>query len=359
MTVTPWEVSGEIDYDRLIQEFGVQPLTSSLIERIEKLAGESHFMLRRGVFFAHTNLESVLDALERGETVYLYTGRAPSGKVHLGHLMPWLFTKWLQNRLGLHLIFQVPDEEKMLFKDAEMDEVVLQDNLLDIAAIFDPERTTILIDTRDAQLFYKTAVQVAKRTTASQAKSLFGLTDSDNVGKYFYSSMQSVPAFIPSILEGEPTRVLIPCAIDQDVHFRLTRDVAERLGYPKPSTILCRFLPGLDGRGKLSSSDLSISLSDSADVVMRKINKYAFSGGKDTVEEHRAQGGDPSIDVSYQYLAMMFEPDDQELERIATQYRSGSLLSGELKKLLIERICALLAEHSRRRENADIEKFLY
>lgn len=30
MVVTPWEVSGEIDYAKLIERFGTQPLTQEL-----------------------------------------------------------------------------------------------------------------------------------------------------------------------------------------------------------------------------------------------------------------------------------------------------------------------------------------
>lgn len=366
MKVTPWEVTGDIDYDKLIAEFGVKPLTEKQIARVEKLAGGSHFMLRRGVFFAHTYFDEVLSDLEKGKTVYLYTGRAPSGHVHLGHMLPWILTRWLQEKLGLHLIFQIPDEEKALVKKGlsfEDTDALLRENALDVvAAGFDPERTTILIDTRDVQLMYKSAMRVAQKTTVSQIKALFGFDDSKSVGAFFYSSMQSVPAFVPSMFENAKTRALIPCAIDQDVHFRLTRDVAERLGYPKPSTILCRFLPGLSGEGKLSSSEnVSITYSDTPAQVKRKINKYAFSGGKDTVEEHRAHGGDPSSDVSFRYLAMMFEPDDAKLDRIAADYRSGKLLSGELKAMLIERINASIAEHAKRKAQAErrLDRFLY
>lgn len=366
MKVTPWEVSGDIDYDRLIADFGVKPLSEKQIARIETLAGESHFMLRRGVFFAHTYLDDILTDLEQGRTVYLYTGRAPSGHVHLGHMMPWIFTRWLQEKLKLRLLFQIPDEEKFLFKKGlsfEDTDALLRENVLDvIAAGFDPELTTIIIDTRDAQLMYRTAIRVAEKTTASQAKALFGLDDSSNVGSYFYSTMQSVPAFVPSMFENAKTRVLIPCAIDQDVHFRLTRDVAEKLGYPKPSTILCRFLPGLSGEGKLSSSEnVSITFSDTPAQVKKKINKYAFSGGKDTVSEHRKGGNRPEVDVAFQYLAMMFEPDDQKLERIAADYRDGKLLSGELKAMAIERINAAIAEHAERKVAAEnqLDRFLY
>lgn len=45
------------------------------------------------------------------------------------------------------------------------------------------------------------------------------------------------------------------------------------------------------------------------------MQKYAFSGGRDTKEEHRQFGGDTEIDVSYQYLTFFLE-SDQQLEQI-------------------------------------------
>jgi len=53
MVVTPWEVSGDIDYDKLIEQFGVQPMTVDLAERIAKHAGGMHLQLRRGVYMSH------------------------------------------------------------------------------------------------------------------------------------------------------------------------------------------------------------------------------------------------------------------------------------------------------------------
>ena len=46
------------------------------------------------------------------------------------------------------------------------------------------------------------------------------------------------------------------------------------------------------------------------------MNKYAFSGGKDTMEEHRAVGGDTEVDISYQYLTFFLE-DDQVRSHVA------------------------------------------
>jgi len=48
---------------------------------------------------------------------------------------------------------------------------------------------------------------------------------------------------------------------------------------------------------------------------MFQINKYAFSGGRDTIEEHRKHGGNTEVDVSYQYLSFFLE-DDAKLQKI-------------------------------------------
>lgn len=364
MKVTPWEVSGAIDYEKLIKEFGVKPLTPELVKRLQKHTKHEHYMERRAIFFSHTNVDKILDDLDKNQAVYLYTGRAPSGPVHLGHLVPWLYAVHLQKTLGITMLFQIPDEEKFLFKDdltLEENKKWAYDNILDIIALgFDPKKTKIFLDTEYATGLYTLAVKVAKKTTASTAKALFGLKNEDNVGKYFYTCMQSVPCFMPTEMEGKPTRVLIPCAIDQDVHFRLTRDVAEKLGYPKPATILCRFLPSLEGGGKLStSSGTSINTTDDEKTVRSKINKYAFSGGKDTIDEHRKHGGNPDIDAAYQLL-YFFHPDDTYLEKVAVDYRSGKLLSGELKKLAADCVWDFLKEHQRKREEAKkhVEAFM-
>src|SRR3989344_1192490 len=287
--VTPWNVSGNIDYEKLIRDFGVKSIDDSLLKRIEKHTGNLHHFLSRKIFFAHTYLDTLLNDYEKKNKFYLYTGRAPSGPVHLGHMVPWIFSKWLQDKFGATLLFQIPDEEKFLFNDnLTLDDTKkwAYENILDIIAVgFDPNKTKIFLDTEYANVMYKHACRVAKKITYSTAKSTFGFTDSNNIGEIFYTSMQTVPAFLPSILEGKPTQCLIPCAIDQQPHFFLTNDVAPKLNYPKVATVLCRFLPGLQGmhkEGKMSSSveSTTIFVSDKPDVVNKKIMKYAFSGGK-------------------------------------------------------------------------------
>ena len=56
--VTPWNVEGDIDYDKLIKRFGTQKITPDLLSKIEKFTNESHFMLTKGNFFLPQRFES-------------------------------------------------------------------------------------------------------------------------------------------------------------------------------------------------------------------------------------------------------------------------------------------------------------
>jgi tryptophanyl-tRNA synthetase len=367
MNVTPWEVSGKIDYSKLIKKFGVSKIDEPLLKQIQKITKELHFMLRREIFFAHRDLKWILDEFEKGNKFFLYTGCGPSGPLHLGHLQTWLFTKWLQDKFGVELWFQFTDDEKFLFKDKSYEEIQkwTYENMLDVIAIgFDPKKTHFLIDTKHAGLIYPEAIKVAKKITFSSVKAAFGFDDSKNIGEIFYTSMQAVPAFLPSVLKKKEIPCLIPMAIDQDPHFRIARDVYPKLGHLKPAIIHSIFLPPLEGvQGKMSSNKESSAIltTDSPKEVERKIKKYAFSGGQATIEEHRKKGGNPDVDISFQYLKFLFEPDDKKLEQIYNDYKSGEMLTGELKNILIEKINSFLKEHQKKRELAkkQIDNFLF
>ena len=112
----------------------------------------------------------------------------------------------------------------------------------------------------------------------------------------------------------------------------------------------------------MSSSDPNsfIALTDNPKTVKNKINKYAFSGGKETLEEHKRLGGNPDIDVSFQYLRMFLEEDDDKLQEIYNDYKSGKLTTGELKKYTIDKLNSFLKDHQAKREKAKkvIGKFL-
>ncbi|KAH9423997.1 Tryptophan--tRNA ligase, cytoplasmic [Dermatophagoides pteronyssinus] len=369
--VDPWTVtcssqSGP-DYDKLIARFGSARVTDDLLKRFEAAlpaGAKLHRFLRRGIFFSHRDIEPILNKIEKGEKFFLYTGRGPSSaSLHVGHLIPFIFTKWLQDTFDVPLVIQLTDDEKYLWRGLKLDNIKRhsRENIKDIIACgFDVEKTFIFTDTdyiSKSQAFYENILKIQRLVTFNQVKGIFGFGDSDCIGKIAFPAIQAAPSFSTSFPQifGTSSKCqlcLIPCAIDQDPYFRMTRDVAPKLKYPKPSLLHSTFLPALGGAmTKMSASDSnnSIFLTDSANEIKNKINKYAFSGGGGTIEEHREKGGNCDVDVSYQYLRYFLDDDDR-LEQIHRDYSSGQMLTGEIKKEIITVLQDLVIKHQQARK---------
>jgi len=435
MVVTAFEVAGSIDYNKLIEQFGSKELTPYLLRRLENVTVKQgtvdrlHRFLRREIFFSHRDIEKICELLEKwygvspppmdGDhdvemtttttapankptspcPIYLYTGRGPSSAaMHLGHLVPFLFTAWLQKAFQCPLVIQMTDDEKFIFKGEYTSENsgdgtgangldpnrtgdnldyfanLTTENAKDIIACdFIPDKTFLFSDLDYVGRMYPNIVRIWKAVTVNQVNGVFGFDSSANIGKTAFPAIQAAPSFgssFPNVLGGgngggdvaNPATLacLIPCAIDQDPYFRLTRDIAHKLvpsHHPlqgKPSLIHSKFFPPLQGaQGKMSSSDANsaIFLTDTFEDIERKIKQHAFSGGQDTKKKQEELGANLDVDVSYQWLRFFLE-DDDELIRIGKEYGSGSgehWSTGKVKAKLVAVLKDLVEEHQERR----------
>lgn len=359
--VTPWDVEGNVNYNKLIEKFGTERIDEELKKRIMEAAEEDNLFLRRDFVFSHRDMDEVLDNYEDGEDFFLYTGIGPSGKMHIGHIISFYFTKWLQDAFDANVYIQVTDDEKHWDRGMSYEEIEenAKRNIRQIAAVgFDPDKTFIFRNREYMGNMYDGIVKVARRINNSTAKSVFGFEGSTNIGMNFWPAIQCIPTFF------EKNRCLIPAAIDQDPYWRIQRDIAGKLGYEKTAAIHSKFIPALTGpEGKMSSSKpkTAIMLDDTPEEIEEKVKQYAYSGGGDTLEEHREEGADLSVDVSYQWLHNLFMQDDEELERIAKEYSSGEMTTGEIKEILIEELTDFLQAHQERKENADelVQQMMY
>ncbi len=385
MVVTAYEVSGEIDYTKLVEQFGSTLIDDALMKRIEAhTVGKGkveklHRFLRRNIYFSHRDMNALLDCIEKGQPMYLYTGRGPSSaSMHIGHLIPFLFTKWLQDAFDVPLVVQMTDDEKFLFKgkyDPEQGDNLNHyagltlENARDIIACgFDYDKTFLFSDLDYVGTMYPNIVRIWKSVTTNTVNGIFGFDGIANIGKIAFPAIQAAPSFassFPVVLE-EPNPLetkavcLIPCAIDQDPYFRMTRDVAHKLVGKhhglggKPALIHCKFFPPLQGAtGKMSSSDenSAIFLTDTPQDIERKITKHAFSGGQKNKKLQEELGANLDLDVSYQWLSFLLE-DDEELAKIGKDYGSGSgeyWSTTKVKARLITLLQELVAKHQERR----------
>jgi tryptophanyl-tRNA synthetase len=383
MVVNAFEVSGKIDYNKLVDNFGSSLITDDLMKQLhDETVGKGrvphlHRFLRRGMFFSHRDLGKVLNLVGSGTPMYLYTGRGPSSEsMHLGHLVPFLFTKWLQEAFDVPVVIQMTDDEKFLFKGEYVDGTgdnldyfarLTIENARDIIACgFDYKKTFLFSDLDYIGSMYPNVVRIWKAVTTNTVTGIFGFDGSSNIGKIAFPAIQAAPSFassFPVVLQADRSSdhiCLIPCAIDQDPYFRMTRDVAHKLVDKKhglagkPALIHSKFFPPLQGAtGKMSSSDQNsaIFLTDTPEEIERKIKENAFSGGQDTMKKQKELGANLEVDVSYQWLRFFLE-DDEELAKIGQDYGSGQgeyWSTGCVKQRLIDILQKLVAEHQERR----------
>lgn len=373
--INPIEVKGFIDYDKLVNEFGTQIITEELIEKFERITNtKAHPWIKRGIFFSHRDLDLFLDKYSKGEEVFIYTGRGPtSDSLHLGHLIPFMFTKYLQDTFKCKVIIQIADDEKYYFKDLTIEQIqkFAVNNIQDILACgFDLEKTYIFFN-RDYRLktpLYEIFVsEMKKHVNIKTIQKIFGFDDTTNIGSYdwaFYQTAASFSKAFPNVF-SKPAYCLVAYAIDQDSYFRMARDLAQKFNLPKPASIISKFIPPLTGlEGKMSSSvntESSIFLSDTENIIRKKIKKYGFSGGggNGSLEEHRKYGGNINTDISYQYLTY-FETDDVKLNEIKEKFSQGEMTCSEIKNIMIEKIIDIInnIKHTKKYINNDKIKYL-
>ncbi|RVD90753.1 tryptophan-tRNA ligase [Tubulinosema ratisbonensis] len=365
--VTPWEVSCNeetgVDYKKIINHFGCSPIEQNLLEEIKKQTNsELHELLRRKLVFAHRDFDKIIS-----KKFYIYTGRGPSSEsMHLGHAIPFVFTKYLQETFNAPLVIQMTDDEKFLFTKKSFEEIrkFTFENIKDILAFNFSKKTFIFSNFDYSHKFEENTLKIAKSISLNEAEKVFGFNGNSNIGQVFFPAKEIAPCFSSSFkFIKDFKHCLVPAAIDQDPYFRLARDKAPILKENKPSTIYSKFMPSLKGIGKkMSASDQfsAVFLTDTSEEIKQKITKHAFSGGKQTLKEHRKEGGNTQVDIPFIYLNYLLK-DDQMLFSIKNAYENGEMLSSEMKNLCVKEVQKFVLDYqiSRKEVNDDVvERFM-
>lgn len=189
-------------------------------------------------------------------------------------MLPFIFCKWMQEAFNVPFIIQITDDEKYFHKeggDLEEFTKLAYDNIKDILALgFDPENTFICLDSVYMGQLYPNVCRFQRHINLTTLKAIFGLDFSDCCGKAAYPAIQAAPCLsssFPHFFGNKNIPCLIPCGIDQDPYFRMTRDVCAKIKAPKPAGLYNKFFPSLQGfNSKMSASipQSGIFMTDSA-----------------------------------------------------------------------------------------------
>ena len=436
MEIDPWASKGIKNYDEICEKFGLEKIDSS------KLPNPTH-LHRRGIIFAHRDLDSVLNARKSGKSFGVLSGLMPSGQMHLGHKMVIDQAKWFQD-LGGDVTIAVADLEAHATRGLSLEKCrkyAVEEYISNYAGMgLNPEKTSIYFQS-ERSIVQKMGFTLGTKTNLSEMEAIYGFSGNTSLAHVQSPLVQAGDIVHPQLDEyGGLRPIVVPVGIDQDPHIRLTRGMVSKtnwfnvnnnksgnltiglsiqdnnqeimgirsdggidenqrkmiidraisainkagykeinsnpkhgtidvkdavtenraeiqyelltlerqlggMGLMQPSSTYHQFAVGMTG-GKMSSSqpETTIFLNDSMKSIEKKI-KASFSGGQSTIEEHRSKGGNPEIDVAYQYLRYFFEEDDNELNKIREEYVSGELLTGEIKAICVDKATTWMKTH--------------
>ncbi|MCW6159836.1 MAG: tryptophan--tRNA ligase [Candidatus Micrarchaeales archaeon] len=320
------------DNIKLVEQFGAG--------RLSDLAEVPDFYtFRNGLMFSHRDFDSFYEKLKRGDKCSIVSGFNASGTPHMGHVSVFDTNLFFQKQFGVQMFIPISDDESYVSLKVKTQEEGLRNSLFLARTIvafgFDMSKTRLIIDQLYTNI-YNLAIRLSRGLNRSEIKDVYGYTESNNIGIQFYPVVQAAHILLPQTY-GIPN-VLVPIGPDEDAHLRVCRGLAEKFGFQKPAVVHSVFMPGLDGNKMSKSRGNAIFFLD-AEKEIKKAVMSAFSGGKTSVEEHRKHGGNPDIDVAFFYLKSYFLTPD-ESAALAADYRSGKVLSGEMKKMLLERVMA-------------------
>lgn len=224
MEIDPWSSAQSTDYEGIIERFGLSRTEGVDLPNPTRLH-------RRGIVFAHRDLDAVLDAQRKGEPFGVLTGLMPSGRMHLGHSMVIEQVRWFQQQGG-DVTIAVADLESQATRGVGLSEgrtTALEQYVANYAALgLDPERTEVYFQS-SRPVVQRLGFQLGKRTNLSEFEAIYGFKGETNLAHVQAPLVQAGDILHPQLDEHGGLRpIVVPVGVDQDPHLRLTRGLASK-----------------------------------------------------------------------------------------------------------------------------------
>lgn len=350
MEFDPWQIGDISDYEQLFK-FGIKPF-----DKFKEKYSDNRY-IRRGLIFGHRDFEKIDKAISSKKPFIMMTGLMPSGRFHFGHKMVADEIIWFQKK-GARTYIAAADIESYLMRDVSLNDarkIAIEEYLTNYIALgLDPEKTTFWFQSDYVPPYYRLADVSAMEVTHNELRAIYGELDTRKTVSVLKQVADILHPQLPE-LNGKMATI-VPVGADQDPHIRLTRDIAARLKHmfklEVPSATFHRFMEGLQG-GKMSSSDPKshIALSEDPKSARKKIMS-ATTGGRATLEEQKRLGGRPDACAVYKFYFYHFVDDDEEMQQMYDECRSGSILCGECKKRCAGMMEGFLKAHQKKMAKA-------
>ena len=225
--IDPWSSQQSTDYERIRNNFGLSDIEISRIP-------DPNLLHRRGIIFAHRDLDTVLERVNRGEKFGVLTGLMPSGKMHLGHSMVINQVKWFQDQGG-DVTVTVADLEALATRNVSLKEgrkIALSEYVNNYAAMgLDPDKTNVYFQSM-RPVVQRLGFTLGQKTNISEFESIYGFSGETNLAHVQAPLVQAGDIVHPQLEEyGGLRPIVVPVGVDQDPHIRLTRGLVGKTNW--------------------------------------------------------------------------------------------------------------------------------
>ena len=225
--IDPWSSDQSTDYGRIIEQFGLGTVDPNEIPN----PGMLH---RRGIVFAHRDLDVVVGCMNSSEPFGVLTGLMPSGRMHLGHSMVIEQVKWFQQQ-GADITVTVADLEALATRGTSLSkgrETAIKEYVHNYAAMgLRPESTNVYFQSSRPAV-QRLAFSLGRRTNLSEFEAIYGFAGDTNLAHVQAPLVQVGDIIHPQMDEfGGLRPIVVPVGVDQDPHLRLTRDIAQKTNW--------------------------------------------------------------------------------------------------------------------------------
>ena len=286
----------------------------------------------------------------------ILTGDRPTGKLHLGHYIGSLRRRvLLQNAGDYERMFVFMADVQALTDNADNPEKIRQ-NIIEVALDYlscglDPQKCTLFIQSQIPELaelttYLSNLISVSRVQRNPTVKTEIKMRNFEaNLPLGFFCYPVSQAADITAF-----KATTVPAGEDQEPMLEVTRELVRRFNQTYgevlvepnillPEQVVCRRLPGTDGKEKMSKSlGNCIYLSDDAATVWKKVKKMSNGEPRMSMEEPGHLEGN----AVFTYLEAFstdedfaeFWPEFENLEALKQQYVQGGIGDGTCKKFL-------------------------
>jgi len=284
----------------------------------------------------------------------LLSGMRPTGVMHLGHLVGAL-KNWVLLQEKYECFYMIADWHAFMseYENPKFLEKYSIEMLADwISSGIDPEKSTIFVQSHvrehlelDKVFSCITSLPLLERnpTYKEQLRELKGR----NLTTYGFLGYPVLQAADILIYKAS----VVPVGMDQQAHLELTREIVRKFTnfygelFPEPKTLLTKTpkLLGLDNRKMSKSFGNFIALSDTPEVIKKKVMKMITDPKKIRMGDR----GHPDVCNVFSYCRT-FHPD--ETEDIRKTCFSGERGCIKCKEAISEVIIAYLEPIRKKRE---------